>query len=90
MRSAVLAAALEAFAPDLLIVDKLPSGVLGEFVPALERLRAAGRTKMVLGLRDVLDDPPRRAVNGASRMRSPRSNGSLRVVGLGERISSAS
>ncbi|HET6550509.1 MAG TPA: glycosyltransferase [Solirubrobacter sp.] len=55
VRSAVLASTLDTFAPDLLIVDKLPGGAFGELEPALERLR--GRTRIVLGLRDVLDDP---------------------------------
>lgn len=57
VRSAVLASTLDAFAPDLLIVDKLAGGVFDELVPSLERLRAHGRTRIVLGLRDVLDDP---------------------------------
>lgn len=55
VRSAMLASTLAAFAPDLLIADKLAGGAFGELLPALERLR--GRTRMVLGLRDVLDDP---------------------------------
>lgn len=57
VRSAILASTLEAFAPDLVIVDKLPGGAFGELVPALGQLRASGRTRAVLGLRDVLDDP---------------------------------
>ena len=57
LRSTVLASALEAFEPDVLIADKVPRGALGELVPALESLRAAGNCRCVLGLRDVLDDP---------------------------------
>jgi predicted glycosyltransferase len=57
LRAQALAAALEAFEPDVLIVDKVPRGALGELEPALEALRAGGRTRCVLGLRDVLDDP---------------------------------
>src|SRR5687767_9592448 len=60
MRSAAIRAAVEAFAPDLFIVDKLPRGVVGELVGVLEELkrrRAGGRTRCVLGLRDVLDAP---------------------------------
>lgn len=56
VRSAVLASTLDAFGPDLLIVDKLAGGAFGELVPTLERLRARGGTRIVLGLRDVLDD----------------------------------
>ena len=43
--------------PDVLIVDNVTSGALRELDPALEALRARGRTRLVLGLRDVLDDP---------------------------------
>ena len=57
MRSRALRGALEAFEPDLLVVDKVPRGALGELDPALQALHAAGRTKCVLGLRDVLDEP---------------------------------
>lgn len=57
LRGRVIAAALAAFAPDVFIVDKEPRGAVGELQPALEELAAAGRTRCVLGLRDVLDDP---------------------------------
>ncbi|MGO3153054.1 MAG: glycosyltransferase family protein [Galactobacter sp.] len=54
LRSAILTAALTSFSPDLLIVDKVPQGLCGELLQSLEALR--GRTRMVLGLREVLDD----------------------------------
>ncbi|MDQ3455099.1 MAG: glycosyltransferase [Actinomycetota bacterium] len=57
LRSSILESALAAFAPDVLIVDKHPLGAFDELRPALDRLRAAGTTKIVLGLRDILDDP---------------------------------
>ena len=57
MRARIAAAALDAFAPDVLIVDNVPRGALRELDLALETLRARGRTRFVLGLRDVLDDP---------------------------------
>ena len=56
LRSRVLLAALDAFAPDVLVVDKAPQGIYGELLPSLERLRKRG-TRLVLGLRDILDDP---------------------------------
>lgn len=56
LRADVLRAGLTAFAPDLLIVDKVAGGFAGELVPSLEALSRAGRTRVVLGLRDVLDD----------------------------------
>jgi predicted glycosyltransferase len=57
LRARTTAAALEAFEPDVLIVDKAPRGALRELEPALELLRSRRRTHCVLGLRDVLDDP---------------------------------
>lgn len=57
IRSAVIEAAATTFAPDLLIVDKVPLGVAEELVPTLRRLRADFDTKIVLGLREILDDP---------------------------------
>ena len=57
VRSRIIDAALDAFEPDLVIVDHLPLGAHGELRPALERLRAGGRTRCVLGLRDILDSP---------------------------------
>ncbi|HYX82219.1 MAG TPA: glycosyltransferase [Gemmatimonadales bacterium] len=57
VRGRTVAAALEAFAPDVLIVDNVPRGALRELDATLEALRARGRTRLVLGLRDVLDDP---------------------------------
>lgn len=56
LRRSILTAALDRFAPELLIVDKHPRGAFGELEPALSRLAARG-TAVVLGLRDVLDDP---------------------------------
>lgn len=55
VRRAVLTAALTSFAPDLLIVDKVPSGLAGELSDALEAL--SDTCRIVLGLREVLDDP---------------------------------
>jgi predicted glycosyltransferase len=57
LRAKTARAALEAFAPDVLIVDNVPRGALRELDPVLESLRAKRRTRVVLGLRDVLDDP---------------------------------
>jgi predicted glycosyltransferase len=57
VRSRAIAGALEEFAPDVLIVDKVPRGALNELEPSLEYLRSSGPARCVLGLRDVLDDP---------------------------------
>ena len=57
LRGQILRGTLEAFDPDVLIVDKVPRGALCELNPALESLKNRGNAKLVLGLRDVLDDP---------------------------------
>lgn len=57
MRRDSLASMLTSFDPDVLIVDKVPLGALDELEPALTSLRARGKTRCVLGLREILDDP---------------------------------
>ncbi|MCA9239593.1 MAG: hypothetical protein KDA37_05315 [Planctomycetales bacterium] len=57
LRAASIRSALEVFNPDVFIVDKVPLGTSGELLPALEMLRRQTSCKVVLGLRDVLDDP---------------------------------
>lgn len=62
MRSAMAAAALRSFAPDVFVVDKLARGLGGELdesirVLADTRGAAGAHTRLVLGLRDVLDSP---------------------------------
>ena len=57
VRRQVIAASIAAFDPDLVIVDKVPSGMGGELLPAIRQLRRRGKAKLVLGLRDVLDEP---------------------------------
>jgi predicted glycosyltransferase len=55
LRASVATAALRSFAPDLLVVDRHPGGLDGELHEALQAVR--GRTRVVLGLRDVVDEP---------------------------------
>ncbi|WP_339638332.1 glycosyltransferase [uncultured Sulfitobacter sp.] len=57
LRAGLIQAAIERYEPDLLVVDKEPTGFRGELLPSLERLRQRGQTRCVLGLRDVLDEP---------------------------------
>ena len=57
LRAGLIQAAAQQFEPDLLIVDKEPTGFRGELIPTLSELHTSGRTKIVLGLRDVLDEP---------------------------------
>lgn len=57
LRAGLIQAAAHHFRPDLLIVDKEPTGFRGELMPTLDQLTGRGGCKMVLGLRDVLDEP---------------------------------
>lgn len=58
LRGTIVQAALEEFGPDLVVVDRHAFGVARELRPALKNLRKAHPdTKLVLGLREVLDDP---------------------------------
>ncbi|PSB67925.1 glycosyltransferase [filamentous cyanobacterium CCP1] len=57
IRSQVIQAALGTFAPDLFVVDNVPRGAVRELNPTLKQLRTQGKTRCVLGLRDVLDEP---------------------------------
>ncbi|WP_170414073.1 glycosyltransferase family protein [Ruegeria arenilitoris] len=57
LRAGLIQTAVQQFDPDMLIVDKEPTGFRGELLPTLEQLLHSQRTKLVLGLRDVLDEP---------------------------------
>jgi predicted glycosyltransferase len=57
LRSQTIRAALERFDPDVFVVDNVPLGAMGELEPTLAALRMGRRTKTVLGLRDILDEP---------------------------------
>ncbi|MBX7103553.1 MAG: hypothetical protein K1X57_05705 [Gemmataceae bacterium] len=57
VRRQTIASAIGAFSPDILIVDKEPLGACRELDLTLHQVRDRGRTRCVLGLRDVLDDP---------------------------------
>jgi predicted glycosyltransferase len=56
LRRDILTSTLSGFAPDVLVVDRHARGFLGELEPALDALVG---TRVVLGLRDVLDAPGR-------------------------------
>ncbi len=57
MRARAIQGVLAAYEPDVLIVDHLPRGAVGELELALEQLRGEGHTRIVLGLRDILEAP---------------------------------
>jgi predicted glycosyltransferase len=58
LRAEVIRTTVLHFKPHILLVDHMPHGAMGELLPALRALKAAGaKTKIVLGLRDILDAP---------------------------------
>ena len=59
LRAGILERVIETFAPDVLLVDHEPAGVWDELVEPIRALRSRGRTRVILGLRDILDDPDR-------------------------------
>lgn len=57
LRAGLIRATAQQYRPDILIVDKEPCGFRGELLQTLTDLQANETTKLVLGLRDVLDEP---------------------------------
>lgn len=56
LRFRLILEAATAFRPDVLLVDHMPHGAMGELIPSLEALRDSP-TSIVLGLRDIIDAP---------------------------------
>ncbi|KZM47532.1 glycosyltransferase [Labrenzia sp. OB1] len=56
IRSSIIEHTAKVFEPDIFIVDKEPLGLRGEVLGTLEALKETD-TRLVLGLRDVMDDP---------------------------------
>ncbi|RMD99339.1 MAG: glycosyltransferase, partial [Calditrichaeota bacterium] len=57
-RMDLILSAVRSFEPDVVLVDKKPMGIKKEFFPALTYVREClPNTRVVLGLRDILDDP---------------------------------
>jgi predicted glycosyltransferase len=59
MRAEIVQSAARNVRPDALLVDHAPAGLKGEVVPALQELRHSSDTRLIVGLRDVVDDAPR-------------------------------
>jgi len=57
MRKQIIQRTAEVFKPDIFITDKEPMGLKGELEPTLQMFSREGNTKVVLGLRDVMDSP---------------------------------
>ena len=60
LRGSIIRHTAESFEPDLMLVDKEPLGLRGEIADCLAPLKAKN-CRLVLGLRDILDDPERLA-----------------------------
>ena len=56
LREAIILQTAETFDPDVLIVDKEPTGFRGEVLPTLDAMKRRG-CRIVLGVRDVMDEP---------------------------------
>ena len=56
LRASIIKHTAEIFAPDVFIVDKEPVGLRGEVLDTLKMLKRQG-TRLILGLRDVMDEP---------------------------------
>ena len=56
LRASIIQHTAEMFDPDVFIVDKEPVGLRGEVLETLKSLKRRG-TRLVLGLRDVMDEP---------------------------------
>jgi predicted glycosyltransferase len=56
LRRDLICSAAVSFRPDVVLVDHMPHGALGELLPTLDALRSTP-AKLVLGLRDILDAP---------------------------------
>ncbi len=58
VRASMIQEITRTFEPDVLVVDHLPRGIWNELVPTLRMIDRSGRrTRVVLGLRDILDKP---------------------------------
>ena len=58
MRQDLIQAAFRGFRPNIVLVDKVPIGIKGELLRSIEWLKEAQpSSKVILGLRDILDDP---------------------------------
>jgi predicted glycosyltransferase len=57
LRASIIEHTARVFRPHLFLVDKEPLGLLGEVRSTLALLRREGGTRLVLGLRDIMDDP---------------------------------
>jgi predicted glycosyltransferase len=70
IRSGIIAETARVFEPDIFLVDKEPLGLRGEVEATLRLLKQQGKL-LVLGLRDVMDEPSRLAEEWARKRAVP-------------------
>ena len=56
LRSRLILETATVYQPDVLLVDHMPHGAMGELTPTLEALHGTS-TRIILGLRDIIDHP---------------------------------
>ena len=56
IRKEIISAALDAFEPDIVIIDNVPRGAMNELDNILPELASRG-THIILGVRDIIDEP---------------------------------
>jgi predicted glycosyltransferase len=57
LRKETIRSVAQSFEPDVMLVDHMPHGAMGELVPTLEALHETS-ARLVLGIRDIIDAPP--------------------------------
>ena len=57
LRASIIEHTAQVFDPHLFLVDKEPLGLLGEVAKTLRMLKRRGGCRLVLGLRDIMDEP---------------------------------
>lgn len=67
LRSAVIDSTVATYRPDVVLVDHSPAGVHGELRRCLDRIGSdPARPRLVLGLRDIIDEPAKVAAQWSS------------------------
>lgn len=56
LRASIIKATLDSFCPDVVVVDNVPRGTMGELNAVLPALKQRG-VQLILGLRDIIDAP---------------------------------
>lgn len=57
IRKAIIESTIEYYNPDIFLVDSRPTGLNGELLDVLKKLKLQSKCKIVLMFRDIVDDP---------------------------------